>query len=232
MNPPVPDNTFPQRLTRGAWLVVLAAAVIGIGCATIRVPAPKDETGETVYLPAAKLGDTTKQLQLALAYRYGSAGLMQDNTKAAAWMEKAAAGGNVQAQLTLGDALINGDMGLNKQPTEGLAWLRRAADDGSLDAQFHLATLLENGSGVQANPSNAAALYEKAARGGRKFAAWRLARMLERGEGIHENLADAYAWYRIADGATDVERLRRQLKPAVLTNAEQRFATLSREIAR
>jgi TPR repeat protein len=232
MKPPVPGTTLPQRLTRSTLLLVLAAAIIGIGCATIRVPAPKDETGETIYLPAAKRGDGSSQFQLALAYRYGSAGLPQDNAQAAVWLEKAASGGHVPAQLAWGDALIGGDLGQNKQPAEGLAWLRKAADSGSADAQFHLAALLESGAGVPANPAEAAALYEKAARAGRKFAAWRLARMFERGAGTRPNPVDAYAWYRIADGEADADRLRRRLKPAEAANAEQRFAALNREVAR
>jgi TPR repeat protein len=227
----VRDHDMPrQRLTRIGMLVILAAAIVGIGCATITVPAPKDVTGETVYLPAAKKGDAMKQLQLALAYRYGTAGLQQSNADAVMWLEKSANAGNVEAEMMLGDAYIGGDMGLGKQPALGLTWLRKSVSTGSPNAQFHLATLLDKGRLVPADQAEAAVLYERAARNGRLFAAWRLAGLYERGQGVRPDPVEAYAWYRIANSAADADRLRQRLTSGEQKKAEHRLAALNAEI--
>lgn len=226
------NGALMQRIVRSALLTGLAASIVGIGCATIRVPPPKDETAEKIYLPAARNGDVTRQLQLGLAYRYGTAGVAQNNAEAFAWLEKAATGGSVQAQQLLGDAYLKGELGLEKQPSVGVRWLRKAADTGAPDALFYLASVLETGSGVPASPSEAAMYYEKAARGGHKFAAWKLGHMLERDSGIATRLTDAWAWYRIGDSLGDAERLRQRMKASEQRAADERLAVLRKEMGK
>lgn len=228
----VSESVRRQKFMRSALLVGLAASIVGIGCATIRIPPPKDETAEKIYLPAARNGDVARQLQLALAYRYGSAGVAQNNAEALVWLGKAAAADSVQAQLILGDAYLKGELGLEKQPLVGMQWLRKAADRGSPDAQFNLANVLEQGRGVPASPGEAASLYEKAARSGHKFSAWRLARMLERGIGSASNLVEAQVWYRVGGSPDDAERLRRRMRGPELKAADERYSALMKEMGK
>lgn len=204
------------KLTRLSTLFWLAALIVGFGCATVTVPAKPLTQADTVYFPAAKQGDATAQLQLALAYRYGSAGAKQDWPQAWHWLNQAALGGNILAQLDVADVLLNGDLGQARDVPQALAWLEHARQLGSAAAMFRLGLLYQNGQVVTSDISRASQYYEQSARAGYRFAAWQLGRLEE----AKSNWVKAYVWYRISLAKVDAERLRAQLSAGQMSQAE------------
>jgi len=211
------------------WLV--AASIIGWGCALpIQVGTERDTTAATVYRPAAEKDDAVAQLQLALAYRSGTAGAPKDRDQAWKWLNRAADNGLLEAQLMLGDALVAGGWGQTPDIDAGLAILRAAAQSGRRDVQEHLAMTLRN----LKNDNymiEAAMWFEKAARAGNKHAAMQLGQLYDRGLGVKQDRVLAYAWFAIANDAINLERLEPALNKHELDRAQQQIAQLRREIA-
>jgi len=210
--------------------MLAAAGIIGIGCVSITLPAQSDDTAEKTYLPAARKGDALAQFQLALAYRYGTAGMRADPKAAWEWLNKAADGKLREARVMVADALLRGELGQTAQPQQALTLLRELAKDGHAGTQTYLATLLEEGRGFEPQPVEAAHWYEQAARHGYRSAALRLARLLESGRGVAKDAPNAYAWFRLAHSEPDIERLRKTLAPGDVKKGEVLAAALSKEI--
>ncbi len=208
-----------RPLARSLLLVGAAAAIVGWGCIVIPIPADKDTTAESIYRPKAEQGDAVAQLQLALAYRFGTAGVGKNPQEAWRWLNKSAASGNVEARTMVAEALWRGDLGQPRQPELALTQLRALAENGTPDQQARLAGLLEGDFGGEPRYTEAAQWYEKAARRGHRYGAQRLGRLYEAGQGRAKDPVAALAWYRIARAEADSERLQRSLSRADIDRA-------------
>ncbi|HTJ97940.1 MAG TPA: tetratricopeptide repeat protein [Rhodocyclaceae bacterium] len=222
-------SSYPRYLLLG----LAAASIIGWGCATpVYLPAAKDKTVDSVFLPAAEKGDAISQLQLALAYRFGTAGAPKDPQSAWKWLNKSADNGLLEAQLMRADALIDGSWDQARQVESGFDALRTIAAQGNRDVQAHLASRLMEGKAFAVDPVEAAKWFERSARAGNRYAAMRLARMYELGQGTSSDAQNAYAWFSIAAANADVKRLEANLGKADLQRAKNRLATLRTEVKR
>lgn len=223
----MPEGEIPGRPGRAARRLLLAvglAGIVGLGCVTIDMAAPKDERAVRQFLPAAEKGDPLAQYQMALSYRYGSSGVARDLPKAVHWMRAAADGGNVDAQFGLGDILLQGGAGVAPDPEAALAWWRKAAER-NLGNQLWLAGFLEKGKpGVlPADPAAARELFLKAAAQSR-VARFRLGQMAEQGIAGPASPVQAVKWYRLAESNGDVERLEKTMKRADVEQARSEAA--------
>jgi TPR repeat protein len=214
-----------QRAWRFSVLLLGVASIVGIGCATISLPPDAQDAAEKQYLPAAERGDLLSQYRLSMAYRFGTAGVPQNDALALRWLKSAAGGGLADAQMALGDVFAYGQLGQPKQADEALLWWRKAAEQGGTDAQVYLAGQLEDGRLIAADLSEAARLYERAGRAGHRYARLKLARLLEASAP-----EKALGWFVAAGAAADSERLRRRLSPEQLRRAEIFSATLRGEL--
>lgn len=207
---------WPRRLT----LVVGLAAIVGLGCMSIRLAPPADERAAKQFAPAAEKGDRVAQYQLASSYRYGSSGLPLDMNKAALWMRKSAEAGNSDAQFALGDMLAKGWSGTPPAPDEALVWFRRAAES-HLGNRLWLAEQLDKG-GAPLGISDRAAARELylAAAGQSRLARHRLGQMAERGG----SMGEALKWYVVANSDDDVARLEKGMKRVEIERARKEAA--------
>ena len=111
---------------------------------------------------------------------------------------KLADSGDTDAQYNLGSRLAYG-IELPKNHVDAASYLSLAAKKGHPSAQFLLATLYEEGLGVERNYSQAKALYEQAASGrDQRSANIHLGRMFEQGRGTRIDYARAQSCYRAA----------------------------------
>jgi TPR repeat protein len=85
----------------------------------------------------------------ALLYLNGS-GVEKDLQKAAALMEKAAAGGGAIAQYNVGRFYRTGQ-GVVQNDKTAIYWFKLSADQGFADAQADLAIALAEGHGIEVN---------------------------------------------------------------------------------
>lgn len=208
--------------SRGARRTILLCGllgIVGLGCVTIDMAAPKDERAVLQFLPNAEKGDHVAQYQMALSYRYGSSGVARDLPKAVHWMRAAAESGNVDAQFGLGDILLQGGPGVAPDPQAAIAWWRKAAER-NLGNQLWLAGFLEKGQpGIwPADPLAARELFLKAAAQSR-LARFRLGQMAEQGIAGSASLVQAMKWYRLAESHHDVVRLEKIMKRADVEQA-------------
>jgi len=223
---PLPKNS---RMT---LLGLIAASIIGWGCAVpVTVATRNDTTATDIYRPAAEKNEAVAQLQLALAYRFGTAGASKDPTQAWSWLNRAANNGLLEAQLMLGDALVSGGWEQPQDINAGLKVLRTAAQGGRRDVQEHLAMTLRKLSGDD-HVAEAAMWFEKAARAGNKHAAMQLGQLYERGLGVQQDRVLAYAWFTIADDAIDSGRLEPELSKNESSRAQHQITLLREEIAK
>jgi TPR repeat protein len=206
----------PRRLI----LVVGLAAIVGLGCMSIRLAPPADERAVQQFAPEAEKGDRVAQYQLASSYRYGSSGLPLDMNKAVLWMRKSAEAGNGDAQFALGDMLAKGWSGTPPAPDEALLWFRRAAES-HLGNRLWLAEQLDRGGSPLGVTDRAAAreLYLVAA-GQSRLARHRLGQMAERAG----SMGEALKWYAVAASDDDVARLEKGMKRVEIERVRQEAA--------
>ncbi|MHC4108514.1 MAG: hypothetical protein ACYSTY_10560, partial [Planctomycetota bacterium] len=88
-------------------------------------------------------------------------------------------------------------------------WLRRAAEQGHAEAQLQLATLDEQGRGVEASDTQAQSRLRSAADGGSADAEFHLGVMYEEGRGVAVDPASAARWYRRSAERGDARAQRR-----------------------
>ena len=223
---------LPSRTTRITLLGLLIASIVGWGCAIpITVATRGDTTVRDTYRPAAEKNDAVAQLQLALAYRFGTAGADKDPAQAWQWLNRAASNGLPEAQLMLGDALVSGNWGQPKDIEAGLQMLRAAAQGGRRDVQEHLGMTLFDLPG-DGHAAEAAQWFEKAARAGSKHAARQLGLCYDRGLGVTQDPVLAYVWFTLANDAINTGRMEPDLSKDELDRAQQRIARLREEIAK
>ncbi|MBW7850126.1 MAG: sel1 repeat family protein [Rhodospirillales bacterium] len=75
---------------------------------------------------------------------------------------------------------------------------------GDAEAQYRLATMFENGDGVDANETKAWSWLKRAAEANHVGAQRRLAEYYESGRGVPMSFAEAYKWYKRAAEGGDV----------------------------
>ena len=216
---------------RVAALAILAASIVGWGCViAIPIASVPQTKAKRAYRPAAKKGDAVAQLQLAQAYRFGTAGVSKDPAQAWNWLNKSAESGLPEARLMLADALISGSWGQPVNVDAGLDILRAMAQNGRRDVQEHLAMMLLTLPG-DSHAAEAAQWFEKSARAGNKHAAMKLGRLYNSGFGVaHDNVL-AYAWFSIANDGVSLGILEPKLSKDELNRARQKIAQLRGEIA-
>ena len=221
---------LPSRTTRITLLGLLIASIVGWGCAIpITIGTHSDSTAQDKYRPAAEKNDAVAQLQLALAYRFGTAGASKDPAQAWQWLNRAANNGLLEAQLMLGDALVSGGWGQPRDIDAGLQVLRTAAQKGSREVQEHLAMVLRDLPGDD-HAAEAAQWFEKAARAGNQHAAMQLGLLYERGRGVKPDRELAYAWFMVGNDVIDAGRIEAELNKDELNRAQQKLSQLRQEI--
>jgi TPR repeat protein len=217
--------------SRITLLGLLIASIVGWGCVTqVTVGTRPDTTVNDKYRPAAEKNDTIAQLQLALAYRFGTAGASKDPAQAWQWLNRASDNGLLEAQLMLGDALVSGSWGQPKDIEAGLKMLRTVAQGDRRDVQEHLAMTLRDLPGDD-HAAEAAQWFEKAARAGNQHAAMELGRLYEQGRGVKPDRKLAYAWFMVGGAAINAGLLERAFSKDELSQAQQKFSQLRQEIA-
>ncbi|WP_299571396.1 tetratricopeptide repeat protein [uncultured Shewanella sp.] len=102
--------------------------------------------GELAIERAAKEGVVEAKALLGFFYLVGSENFSVDLTVAATWLEKAALAENTEAMSNLGVLYYQ-----QQQLDKAFEWINKAAQAGYPHAQYHLALMLFNGEGCEAN---------------------------------------------------------------------------------
>ncbi|MGF1640828.1 MAG: peptidoglycan-binding protein [Rhodospirillales bacterium] len=210
---------MPSRPFR--LFLVMAAAVLAVGCAQIDAAGEGPEVAE--IRRAADRGDAEAQYQMGLRYATGD-GVTRHHVRARGWFELAAAQGHRGAQYRLGLAYAAG-RGVSRDPERALAWLTQAAEGGHVRAQYRLGEAYLHGRGTPREPAWAARWLEMAALRGHTEAQVALGVGHAAGSGLPIDRVQAWTWLRIAeaDGHEQAAALRHKIEPA-LTAAEMRAA--------
>lgn len=142
------------------------------------------------YLAAAQQGVLDAQYNLAWMY-YDGTGVEKDLNEALFWFKEVATKGDKSALYEAGK--IYNDRG---DYTSAFEFYLAAAQLGLEDAQFGVATMYDNGEGVEQNDLEAFKWYKDAAEQGHRDAKYNLAMMYEDGQGIDQNYAEAFKLYK------------------------------------
>ena len=145
---------------------------------------------------SAQSGLPEAQVMLGIAYLEGMHGVLADEQKGLAWLEKAANGGNSMAQLVLGKWHDERPDGSGAR--EALTWYGKAAEQGLGLAQYELGMIYAEGDGVSVNHKQAVSWYEKAAASGVVGAQYNLGIALRDGIGAPQNFVLAHMWLNVA----------------------------------
>jgi uncharacterized protein len=114
---------------------------------------------------AAEAGSAEAQFELAKLYETG-VGVAQDDARALALYQQAAAQDYADAINDLGFLHYNGGLGLRKDPARALTYFERAADLRHPQAMFNFAALIDDGLVVGKGPEEAARYLYQALRSG------------------------------------------------------------------
>ena len=177
---------------------------------------------------AALSGSDRAQLELGLAYLNG-AGVAEDDTRAAHWLESSATTGDAVAQYWLATLFEHGK-GEPASAAEAIRWYEAAALQGNLKAMYKLAVSYAEGWGTRQNYGEAARWFSRAAEYGFVNAQFNLGVLYERGFGVPQSLLDSYKWYALAaaqgdkDSAARVDALSSQLSADDLATAKDAVA--------
>ncbi|NLC23574.1 MAG: SEL1-like repeat protein [Oxalobacter sp.] len=109
----------------------------------------------------AEAGDAEAQYEAGLVYSWGVDALQPDPDVAAAWLMKAAQGGQAEAAYRLAAFYVDG-YGVKQNMEEAYRWFETAANAGSSLAMFELGGMLEYGLGVERDTEKARQWYGKA----------------------------------------------------------------------
>jgi len=160
-----------------------------------------------LYRRAANAGSSDGMFLLARAYTSGKGVGRADPAQARAWLERAAAAGNLEAKASLTQQAF----GANKQPgqesadaayaafgrkdyAQSAALYRRAAEQGNTYAMVSLGTHHRQGLGVALGLNESARWYRAAAERGDPAGQAQLGLSYENGEGVPENWAEMRRW--------------------------------------
>lgn len=155
---------------------------------------------------AAQLGNVAAMRVYASVLLHGPAA---QSPRGIAWLQRAAAHGDVQSLRILG-AVYEGLEAGAPRPDPALArnYYRRAAEAGDRDAGWMLARLLRNGSGGPADLAEALRWTRIAAEAGQSDAMFALANLYASGgDGLQPDETQALLWYRRAAEKNQPEAL-------------------------
>ena len=165
------------------------------------------------YRQAADKGYAAAQHNLGHMYSDGL-GVSKDLEEARRWTVLAADQGYADAISTIGYYYMHGEGGVGQDVEEAVRWFERAADQGSIFGLGNLATMYEDGLGVQQDYAEAARLYDLAMtsdNNGRaevralSYAQVSLGMMYEDGRGVARDLARAARLYEEAAELGDID---------------------------
>ena len=86
----------------------------------------------------------------------------------------------------------------NGAPVDALYFCTKASEKGDPQAQYFLASMYENGMGVNKNLQEATRWYKESAKGGLAESQYKVGLMYGRGEGVAQDKSEATFWYRKA----------------------------------
>jgi hypothetical protein len=169
--------------------------------------APDPPRAVELYRRAAEAGSSDGMFLLARTYTSGKGVARADPAQARAWLERAAAAGNLEAKASLAQQ----SFGANRQPgqetaaaayaavgrkdyAQSAALYRRAAEQGNTNAMVALGTHYRQGLGVSVDPNEAARWYRTAAERGDPGGEAQIGFSYENGEGVPENWAEMRRW--------------------------------------
>jgi TPR repeat protein len=160
-----------------------------------------------LYRKAAAQGNGKAMYNLGYLYHHGQ-GFPVDDTTAQHWFQKAADKGVPAAYLELGLSYLVSDEGLPIDHAAAAKWLKLAVvhqDTPRQEAMAEeaLASLYEEGQGVDRDPKQAFALYSKAAELDNAKAKLGLGELYNDGEGVTKDLAKSYMWLKLAAAQDD-----------------------------
>ncbi len=165
---------------------------------------PRDERrAAELFERAAAAGHRRAQINIGILYLRGQ-GVPRDVVQARAWLEKAAAGGDVYALYTLGRAMEESGGLAASDPVRATDLYRRATEGGHPYAVLRYALALNDGIGVKRDPAEAQRLLVQAHEGGLPEAALAMGdvtarRPLSRDKAANAKmLQTAFAWYQAA----------------------------------
>ena len=95
------------------------------------------------------------------------------------------------------------NIGQDPDPKTAATWFRKAAAQGHANAQVELATLLENGTGIEKNLPLAIKLYVKAAKQNNVHALYALGVLFETGNGVEQDARKARVFFAKAGSGFD-----------------------------
>ncbi len=144
------------------------------------------------FVEPAQAGDVLAQRYLGLIELQGLAGPRRPE-EGVAWLEKAAAQGDVEAGYNLGVAYYLGD-GVAQDDARAFTLFEAAARQGHDGATFNLAAMYRDGRGTGRDPGAAVKWFVAAARAGQGEAFHELARIALAEEAAPENLVLAHMW--------------------------------------
>lgn len=154
------------------------------------------------FAPLADAGDAQAQFYVGELYLRGL-GVSRDESKAAGYLERAAAQNSARAQSVLGLLYLQG-RGVAKDEAKAAELIRRAADAGLPDAQHNLGILARDGrAGLQKDGAVALQWFRAAAEQGYAPAYASLGEAYDQGFGVDKNEREAVEWWRKGVAAND-----------------------------
>ena len=154
----------------------------------------KKERTSAEIIEDAKAGDAKAQFKLGRMYYYGSQEIVQNDSMALVWYQKAAEQGNADAQYAIGQMYAIG-FGVPKNMAKAIEWYKKAGYQGSIAAQLALAWYYKDN--VE-NYTEAIKWFRKAAEQNDAEAQYELGWIYRWGKGVPVNKAEAKKWYQKA----------------------------------
>ena len=159
-----------------------------------------------LFEKAAAQGHRRAQFNIGLIYLRGQ-GVPRNLIQARAWLEQAAADGDVYATYALGRAMAESVTPVSADPTRAADLFRQAAEKGHMLAALRYGLALAEGSGVKQDPAAAQRWLVQAQQNGVPEAALALGDMAVRTPATRDKAANekilksALSWYQAAANA-------------------------------
>jgi hypothetical protein len=183
----------------------------------------------------ARAGDGEAAFRLSRFFRF----MRHDKKEETKWLKLSAENGSDAGIYNY--AFVLRESSNNRDNAKSVKWFRLAAEKGLAEAAVDLGEIYETGNGVPSDLRVARQWYEKAAKAGHLTGGEKFLEFLADGKGGKTQLVPAYAWARLmysrlegsVAGETIHERmdkLRNQLNPDELSQAEKEFASLQKSV--
>ncbi len=146
---------------------------------------------------AADMDQQEAIIALAWYYLYGGSwGIVKDEDKALALLERGILLGSEKSMSILGWAYLNG-IGVEQNYEEAVKWFERAIEAGSVGALAHLGDMYRYGLGVGQDPERALGLFLEAARQGNTRAIYHVASTYYWGDLMPMNYIEGKKWVNL-----------------------------------